>query len=405
MPPAVPRPSQPLDAPQVRAEMLARAVEGEMAAVSSALVGVAVLLAVTWSGPHRAAALALMLWRLLALWHNYRVTRRIEAVGPHAALAQRLHLRLVAGQFLGAVSWGLLAWFIDLDHPVTGAEPVLLLILLTAASMVMLVSMAHFPPGLLAFLVGVWGPCSIRLATAGTVHAAELAVGLVAFLCMLAVYWRRLYRQTRSAVVADLLNRQLTVDLSRANERLSAALARAEDLAMLDPLTGALNRRAFVERATAEAAALARRGEPAVLLLADLDHFKQVNDAHGHAVGDLVLKVVSECLRQHLRTGDAMARWGGEEFLLLLAGSSDSVAREVAERLRQAVMALAPADWPPGLRITLSAGLAPWAAGQPLQCALEAADRALYAAKAAGRNRVHPGLDAGRPPAGATSPT
>jgi diguanylate cyclase (GGDEF)-like protein len=123
------------------------------------------------------------------------------------------------------------------------------------------------------------------------------------------------------------------------------------------------------------------------VVLADLDEFKEVNDAHGHAVGDEVLRVVAEVLRETLRESDVAGRWGGEEFLLLLPGADEEGAAQLAERVR---VALAARSIPsvPGLRVTASFGVAEYAGETNTEQLLEAADGALYRAKRAGKDRV-----------------
>jgi diguanylate cyclase (GGDEF)-like protein len=153
----------------------------------------------------------------------------------------------------------------------------------------------------------------------------------------------------------------------------------------LDQLTGLLNRRALEPRfaEVAEQAALAR--QPISLVALDIDHFKAVNDQHGHAMGDAVLRDVAYALRQNLRTFELLYRLGGEEFLLLLPGADRNDASRIAETLRAAVERLHPG----GLAITCSFGVATSsgdaAAFAPL---MEDVDAALYAAKRLGRNRV-----------------
>src|SRR5205085_11210812 len=120
----------------------------------------------------------------------------------------------------------------------------------------------------------------------------------------------------------------------------------------------------------------------------DLDHFKQVNDRFGHAVGDDVLRAVARILLDNTRTGDLLARMGGEEFLVLFVGTSLATASDICERLRQAVETF---DWnrvATGLSLTISIGLCDAVASADMRALLERADASLYAAKRGGRNRV-----------------
>ena len=171
----------------------------------------------------------------------------------------------------------------------------------------------------------------------------------------------------------------------------SVAEAELLRLATTDPLTDALNRRAFMDRAKLEIARLRRNQEDAAVLLLDLDHFKQVNDTHGHDAGDMVLKVFAGRLGIILRAElDVIARFGGEEFVLLLSGADRDSARVVADRCRSA-MAESPIVLGNGvsLLVTVSCGTAQLReCGLDLELALKWADEALYQAKAYGRNRV-----------------
>jgi diguanylate cyclase (GGDEF)-like protein len=160
-----------------------------------------------------------------------------------------------------------------------------------------------------------------------------------------------------------------------------------ERQALVDGLTGLANRRAASDALHAEAARAERLETQLSVVLADLDEFKEVNDAHGHAVGDEVLRVVARVLRETLRESDVAGRWGGEEFLLLLPGADEEGAVQLAERVR---LALAARSIPsvPGLRVTASFGVAQYAGETNPEQLLEAADGALYRAKRAGKDRV-----------------
>lgn len=154
-------------------------------------------------------------------------------------------------------------------------------------------------------------------------------------------------------------------------------------LACRDSLTGLLTRRAFFDAAETLLHHDAPHGS-ATLVLLDVDHFKAVNDTYGHPIGDRVLQRVVSDLRGALAPGDLFGRYGGEEFVLLLAGRREESAVSVAERLRETVAAMRAEDCP---RVTASLGLAAVAAHATLGRAVEAADGALYAAKRQGRNR------------------
>jgi diguanylate cyclase (GGDEF)-like protein len=162
----------------------------------------------------------------------------------------------------------------------------------------------------------------------------------------------------------------------------------AERLARLDSLTGLLNRRAFLETAQTWSGGNRRGRQTLSLVMMDIDHFKQINDEHGHQVGDEVLRAVAVLLSQQGRISDIVARWGGEEFLLLLPDTDLSHASSYAERLRQATAAIRVPVKGGQLSITVSIGVAEHGADATLVDTINAADMRLYQAKGQGRNRV-----------------
>lgn len=225
----------------------------------------------------------------------------------------------------------------------------------------------------------------------------------------------RLQRQWRHAGADDVLTmpvqfeevqvrletllriRRLHQDLARRNQTLAETTARLTRMTETDALTLVGNRRHLQERlASAFQDALVHRSALSLLLI-DLDHFKTVNDSYGHQAGDAVLQHVSRLLLQHSRGGDAVGRWGGEEFLILCPGATVDEAHQIAERLA-ADCAASPTPWDAGaIPVTLSVGVAElWAhqASRP-EDLIRLADGALYAAKHHGRNQVRqPAADA-----------
>lgn len=171
--------------------------------------------------------------------------------------------------------------------------------------------------------------------------------------------------------------------------KLNATLqSQADDLAQQarhDALSGALNRHGLTDALLSQT----RQGDaqlfPASLVFIDIDHFKQINDQHGHAVGDQVIRCLADLVRGQVQRQDLLTRWGGEEFLLLCQRTAGDEAVRVAERLRRSIAA---ANWPQGLKITCSFGVADWRRGQELDAVIRRADEAMYQAKRAGRDRV-----------------
>jgi diguanylate cyclase (GGDEF)-like protein len=153
---------------------------------------------------------------------------------------------------------------------------------------------------------------------------------------------------------------------------------------LLDPLTGVPNRTALHRRFKELAAQAAAGGGTLGMIVADIDHFKRINDLHGHDVGDVVLRDVAETLRSSLRTFSLLYRLGGEEFVALLPGLDREESRRLAERLRTAVQERRPH----GIPITMSFGVATATGHVQFESIFSAADRCLYEAKRRGRNRV-----------------
>ena len=176
--------------------------------------------------------------------------------------------------------------------------------------------------------------------------------------------------------------------LYQSGQKLKEAYRRIEELAELDELTGAFNRRCIM-RMLEEEIVRAQRGSAACsIALIDLDFFKRINDAHGHPTGDEVLRTFAITMFANIRAIDRFGRYGGEEFLLILPGASEESAALLLERLREIVASL---DWrafSAGMQVTFSAGIATLRANENSDSLLARADKALYASKARGRNRI-----------------
>ena len=193
---------------------------------------------------------------------------------------------------------------------------------------------------------------------------------LIGILCMAAIAWALMLRRQQEA-------------LSAAHRKLGAANRELTTLTRIDSLTGLLNRRAMVE--LLETMPPARAGKAHYLVLLDLDHFKNINDQHGHAEGDRVLIRVASALRETLRDSDPVARWGGEEFLIAIAHVSAERVARLAEKLRSNISELHFANIG---KVTASFGVARLTPHESIDRALEHADRALYKAKRSGRDQV-----------------
>jgi diguanylate cyclase (GGDEF)-like protein len=168
--------------------------------------------------------------------------------------------------------------------------------------------------------------------------------------------------------------------------RVDRLLERLRELARTDPLTGLANRREFDARFEVELDRAQRSGEPFALALGDVDFFKRLNDEHGHAAGDAALRAVARSIAASARRTDLCARVGGEEFAVLLPGTTASLARPMIERLRRHLATVSSASGEP---LTVSFGLVEFPAhGTSMRALMHAADMALYDAKATGRDRL-----------------
>ncbi|HEX3123454.1 MAG TPA: tetratricopeptide repeat-containing diguanylate cyclase [Rhodanobacteraceae bacterium] len=159
-------------------------------------------------------------------------------------------------------------------------------------------------------------------------------------------------------------------------------------LARTDALTGLSNRRALMDAIAREQQRVERGAAPFAIVLADVDHFKQVNDRYGHDAGDVVLKQVAAAMRAAARDVDDVARWGGEEFLALLPATSPADAQAAAERMRARIRALAIEAGGQALQVSASFGVSALQAGESVETCIKRADEALYRAKREGRDRV-----------------
>src|SRR5689334_11156857 len=167
--------------------------------------------------------------------------------------------------------------------------------------------------------------------------------------------------------------------------KLKEAYKRIEELAELDELTGSFNRRSILRMLDEEIARASRNGTPCSIALIDLDHFKRVNDTYGHPIGDEVLRTFAITMFANIRSADRFGRYGGEEFLLVLP---DIGAARAMDRLRAIVADLDWSAFSPGMKVTLSAGVATLKPDETTDSFLARADSALYTAKARGRNRI-----------------
>jgi diguanylate cyclase (GGDEF)-like protein len=193
------------------------------------------------------------------------------------------------------------------------------------------------------------------------------------------------YSQLAAHAVAILLLSAISIALARSYQQNQKNALHMEMLAMNDQLTGLMNRRSFDTLARARLEQDRKRDIGTVFIMVDVDHFKNINDRHGHETGDAVLKEVSSAIRGNFRSTDLVCRWGGEEYLIYLPGADLRIALQLAERLRAQVEQT---DFVHGATVTISAGIALLTKDDTLEDVIRRADEKLYQAKGSGRNRV-----------------
>jgi len=279
-----------------------------------------------------------------------------------------------------------------------GAQPIRLAPLLVLLASLAL-SIAFGGPGAIAFPIAALLWCawtyspfmvSLLTLTAGSTLIVAVAQNLMHFIVPQSEPGVTTLMSARLGIAMLVLGPLVVACVSQANRSLMARLAHQ---ATIDHLTGALTRSAFTRRANALLDSRQQHAQalPLTLMMLDIDHFKLINDAHGHAVGDQVLRQFASTLQDQLHNNELFARLGGEEFVVVLAGLAPERAKFTAERLRRAVQDLHVVQADQRLQITVSIGLAGCDADMPapsLDVLLASADQALYRAKAQGRNRV-----------------
>ncbi len=309
-------------------------------------------------------------WALgLGLLHS------IVRAGPELARHGRRLLTIVIldGVSWGALGWLLVGWNATLD-PWLGA------VLCGVAAVNAPVYITYYR-AYAALMVSIWGTVELAaLLRPGHPVGMELVLGTTIFCGLLLYHMRTIAQRVQDGIGLQLRNESLA-------RQLSEALTLVQHEAETDALTGQPNRRALDELLRQQVAVARSTGRAFSVLLLDIDHFKLVNDTHGHGAGDDTLRAFAQRVREHLRQGDTCARYGGEEFVVVLPGTTLVAALEVAERLRQGV-ADASLMSVPLVRATVSIGAAQHASGETVEQLLARADSAVYAAKRGGRNQV-----------------
>jgi len=285
------------------------------------------------------------------------------------------------------VLWGIAVWVL---FPVGGPEERAILVMLMAG--LTSGSVAFFsssPAASVGFFLPLMASLFIQAVRFDEAAQPILPAAIGVFLLCALLFTKTSWQQFVETVQV-LVERDRALDEAKASSiQLELALSRMQDLAMVDELTGLKNRRAFFDDADPSVAACRRRGQPVAIALLDLDHFKGVNDTHGHAVGDHVLREVAQRIVDTLREEQIVGRIGGEEFVVLLPDTTPSQALVAIERVRRAV-GERPVQVPDGpkVSVTLSGGISPLGEKELVETAIDHADKAMYRAKGLGRDRV-----------------
>lgn len=333
------------------------------------------------------AVICLVLWehtghRLLLIWWGtitaltlgrIILAMRFAQLEPTPAQMPAWEKAFVLSLGVVALGWGGGGWLImPSDSPLHQALVYFFLMGVAGASVAAYGS--HAGASMVA-VCALMLPATIGLALHGSLELRLMAAGGV-------LYLAAAVRSTRSFSFFLFRTFQLSFELRE-------AYARAREQARTDELTGLANRRAFMELGMAAVDQANRYERPLSLLMMDIDHFKRINDTHGHAAGDQALRAVAKELRYVARAADTPGRLGGEEFALLLPETSATDAMAVAERLRRGVAALVIHHGGKPLVLTCSIGVAEEGpATNDIDALIRAADRALYVAKEGGRDRV-----------------
>jgi diguanylate cyclase (GGDEF)-like protein len=196
--------------------------------------------------------------------------------------------------------------------------------------------------------------------------------------------------ESMQAGAADFVTKPVPAAVLHLRIQKALEHARTRRLASTDGLTGVYNHRTFQERLSQEIARADRYSRPLSVLMLDVDHFKVYNDTYGHPQGDIVLQDLARLLQEMSRTSDTVARWGGEEFTIILPETDSVGAQKIGQRLCEQVerYPFPGQELMPGGTLTISIGVATYASASSKEALLQAADTALYTAKREGRNRV-----------------
>lgn len=326
-----------------------------------------------WDDVPHGALLAWWMTLLILIGLNWHRKHRFLAGQDTSAPAVWIRHEIALSTILG-LTWGAPGgWVVSTPQIVLNVG-----VILIAVSSFAVISMMYYPRAVVGFVLALWVVPSISLILSGDPKLQALVPGILILLITLNFYlWestRQLLRGVSNQVRATLYSKAL-----------SQALTRIQRLADRDDLTDLPNRRAGMRALASAWNSLDPNADSVAILMLDIDHFKSINDNHGHSTGDAVLVIAGQRLARAMRPRDEIARIGGEEFLVIARGAEPAV---VAQRLLHAIACQPIETDGLTLRVTASAGYATLADYRTEQQAMSAADAALFEAKRGGRNRA-----------------
>jgi diguanylate cyclase (GGDEF)-like protein len=321
-------------------------------------------------------SIALWLGTAAMVWAgSLAVLQHMIRAGAKLAI-HRNRLHWIAG--LDGFAWGLLTWFL------IGYDPVLDAVLMALLCGVTSINAQVYGTYVVAYYgqIGIlWAIAVFGLLQVGSSQSAlDFVAGLSVFIALTAYYTRAISKRLLEGIRLQHANGSLAAQLR-------TALQKVEIDAATDALTGHWNRRALDDVLKQQVERRAATGRPFSILMLDIDFFKNINDEFGHMVGDDVLRAFAQRLREFLRSADVCARFGGEEFVVVLPETSLATAMEVGQRIRKGI-AQAPLLNKPRVQATVSIGVATMEKEQSINELFAAADAAVYLAKNEGRNQV-----------------
>lgn len=334
---------------------------------------------------------------LMIVFVGYRFQRCLAQNAPTTGWLRAQ----LAVAFLVGLGWSSATWFVWVDGQFLAY--LTMLCVLVGVSGICMVVMAPQRMATLLFSLGLLVPPLVQIARVNNPIGPQLALGWLVMIVVQAWTARDLRRELVQELQSALRNRSLVQQLSRAsselqqavaqkeqkNAELAEALGQLENLVSRDQLTGAYSRRYIFEQMEHFVAMRERHGIRISAVMFDLDHFKTINDSHGHPTGDLALQEVVRAVSTQLREGDLLARVGGEEFLVLLPMTDLHAAVHLTDRLRQ-TLSFTTVSAPGGSKVQLPAsfGVAELQAGEGHADWFKRLDAALYLAKQKGRNTL-----------------